>query len=221
MLMRSVHLFAAGRDTTAQTLSWCWYELAKHPEWEKKLRDEAMQVLGPEGQTTFDKLKELPLTYCFFNEVLRLHANVPNQGRTATQETVLPGSGVRVYPGDIVAWSTWCMGYLEEVWGPDAKEFKPERWLLENGGVMKQNTVRHYVFNGGARLCLGINFAQQEACVFLSTLIRRFHFDLVGEDDPAKWGKWDVDPAKREGRYTESITLGMRGSLDLKVTPLL
>jgi cytochrome P450 len=59
----------AGRDTTAQTLSWCFWELAQRPEWEEKLRAEAMSVLGKDGPTTFESLKELPLTYAFFNEV--------------------------------------------------------------------------------------------------------------------------------------------------------
>lgn len=70
----------AGRDTTAQTLSWCFWELAQRPEWEEKLREEAMRVLGPDGPTTFESLKELPLTYAFFNETLRLHGGFSSDG---------------------------------------------------------------------------------------------------------------------------------------------
>ncbi|KAI9018893.1 cytochrome P450 [Hyaloraphidium curvatum] len=211
----------AGRDTTAQTLSWCFWEIAQRPEVAEKLREEALRVLGPDGPTTYESLKDLQYTYCVFQEVLRLHSNVPSMGKIATADTVLPGTGTKVYAGQEVNYSTFAMGYLPEVWGPDAAEFRPERWMLPGGGVMKQNTVKHPVFNSGPRLCLGMNFAQQEATVFLSTLIRRFKFTLVNEDDPEKWGAWNPDPAKRQGRYTEAITLGLRKGVDFALTPLM
>ncbi|KAI9019676.1 cytochrome P450 [Hyaloraphidium curvatum] len=216
-----LNFLIAGRDTTAQTLSWCFWEIAQRPDVEAKLREEAMRVLGKDGKTTYETLKDLPYAYSVFNETLRLHANVPAQGKTATADTVLPGSGIKIDKGMIVGWNNWAMGRLTEVWGPDAEEFKPERWMLEEGGVMKQNSrVKHYVFNGGPRLCLGINFAQQEATVFLSTLIRRFKLTLVNEDDPTKWGNWNEDPAKRDGRYTLGVTLGLRGTVDFAVQTL-
>lgn len=60
--------------------------------------------------------------------------------------------------------------------------------------------------------------ATQEAVIFIATLCRRFNFDLVLEDEPRKWGVWNEDPAKREGRYGLMITLDLREGVDFKVT---
>ncbi|KAJ3340329.1 hypothetical protein HDU93_007170 [Gonapodya sp. JEL0774] len=213
-----LNFFLAGRDTTAQTLTWVFWEISRRPEVVRKLREEAMSVMGKDGKCTFEMLRQLPYTLAVFNEVLRLHANVPETGKRVTQDVVLPGTKTLLYAGDNIVFSSFAMGYSSEIWGEDFAEFRPERWLLENGkSVMKQNTKRHFVFNGGPRVCLGMNFAQQEATVFLSTLIRRFDFELVNEDDPEKWGLYDTDPAKREGRYSETVTLGLRKTVDFRV----
>ncbi|KXS21401.1 cytochrome P450 [Gonapodya prolifera JEL478] len=213
-----LNFLLAGRDTTAQTLTWAFMEVSKRPEVARKLREEAMQAMGKDGKCTYDMLRQLPYTLAVFNEVLRLHANVPMTGKTVTQDTILPGSRIPVYKKNIVIWSSFAMGYSPDLWGEDYAEFRPERWLVEQGkSVMKQNTKRHFVFNGGPRICLGMNFAQQEGTVFLSTLIRRFDFELVNEDDPSKWGVYHPDPSKRQGRYDETVTLGLRGAVDFKL----
>ncbi|KXS19460.1 hypothetical protein M427DRAFT_451108 [Gonapodya prolifera JEL478] len=62
-----------------------------------------------------------------------------------------------------------------------------------------------------------MNMATQEAVCFMAQLIRDFHLELVNEDVPEKWGRWDVDPKKREGRYSNALTLGLRGTVDFKV----
>ncbi|KAI9026358.1 cytochrome P450 [Hyaloraphidium curvatum] len=210
------NIVIAGRDTTAQTLTWVFYCLANHPEVERKLREELVTVLG-DKEPTYESLKELKYTNAVFNEALRLHANVPNNIMTATRDTVLSGSGTKIYAGDRVQYSPWIMGRLKSIWGPDAEEFKPERWFDAAGNLRKENQYKWPVFKAGPRICLGMNMATQEAMTFLAQIVRRFSLELVNEDRPEKWGKFDVDPAKREGRYGFALTLCVRDSMDFRV----
>ncbi|KXS12712.1 cytochrome P450 [Gonapodya prolifera JEL478] len=214
-----MNLIIAGRDTTAQTLTWVFYMLSYHPEVEAKCREEIIRVFGDDGQPTYEKIKELKYLTATFNETLRLHANVPLNTPTCTKQTTLAGTGTTIYPGDIIQYSPWVMGRLQSIWGPDAEKFSPERWLDENGSVKKESTYKWPVFKAGPRICLGMNMATQEAVTFMAQILRKYRLKLVNEDDPSKWGKYDVDPAKREGRYTLALTLGLRGTVDFEVHP--
>ncbi|KXS19473.1 cytochrome P450 [Gonapodya prolifera JEL478] len=212
-----MNLIIAGRDTTAQTLTWVFYMLSSHPEVEAKCREEINRVFGKDGQPTYEKIKELKYLTATFNETLRLHANVPFNTPTCTKQTTLAGTGTTVYPGDIIQYSPWVMGRLQSIWGPDAEEFRPERWLDDGGSVKKENTFKWPVFKAGPRICLGMNMATQEAVTFMAQILRTYRLELVNEDDPSKWGKYDVDPAKRQGRYSSALTLGLKGTVDFKV----
>lgn len=51
------------------------------------------------------------------------------------------------------------------VWGPDAREFNPSRFIDDQGQLKKENNWKYHVFNGGYRLCLGQDLAKYEAAV--------------------------------------------------------
>lgn len=53
--------------------------------------------------------------------------------------------------GDQVYWSDWVMGRDKTVWGPDAAEYKPSRWIDENGDLKKETQFKAHFFNGGYR----------------------------------------------------------------------
>ncbi|KAJ3332017.1 hypothetical protein HDU93_009379, partial [Gonapodya sp. JEL0774] len=115
-------LLMTGRDTTAQTLCWVFYELARHPDILSKVRQECLTVLGPDRMCDYNDLKDLKYTMATFHEVLRLYANVPFNGKIPTRDDVLPGSKTKVYKGQHVAFHPYVMGRLEKIWGPDAEE---------------------------------------------------------------------------------------------------
>lgn len=72
----------AGRDTTASTLSWTLYEISNYPEIWNKLRNLVMDRVGPDGNPTYEDLKNLTyLTHCL-NETLRMYPAVPYNIRT-------------------------------------------------------------------------------------------------------------------------------------------
>lgn len=120
----------AGRDTTAQALSWMFYLIHRDSADKsvlQRLRDETEQVL--QGTLpTYESTKLQKFAEACFYEALRLYPSVPKNMKTCVEDDVLPG-GTRIYKGERIGWSSYAMGRSTAVWGPDAKEYKPERWL--------------------------------------------------------------------------------------------
>lgn len=88
------------------------------------------------------------------NEVLRLYPAVPGNRKQALEDDVLP-DGTHVRKGDEITFQPFCQGRSEKVWGPDAKEFKPERWITESGELLKVDNGKFIAFHAGPRVCLG------------------------------------------------------------------
>ena len=170
----------AGRDTTAATLSWTIYELARCPAVWARLRRDVLDAVGPRAAPTYEALKALPFLTHTLNETLRLWPAVPYNLRAALCDTSLPGGGggrpdIAVLRGDVVVYSTLAMqrrrdlypgfaggdgeGMGEKGTGefPDPAVFCPERW---DGWTPKSWT--YVPFNGGPRICVGQNFAMTE-----------------------------------------------------------
>eukprot|EP00249_Psilotum_nudum_P009141 c21735_g1_i1 orf=283-1797(+) len=155
----------AGRDTTAGTLSWFLYLIAKHPEVETKLLEELMKLelrIGEETSPSHTACKKPLCDLCivkFANllnveaigkmhylhaslaETLRLYPAVPVNGKEALQADELP-DGTKMRAGDSIVYLPYAMGRLENLWSADAEEFKPERWL--KNGVF--NPISPYKF---------------------------------------------------------------------------
>ncbi|KAG0098806.1 hypothetical protein BGZ93_010276 [Podila epicladia] len=189
----------AGRDTTAQGLSWQFYSLMANPRVMRNLVQEIDHVLqGSTKHLTYEVLQNgLPYAKAVFHETLRLHPPVPKNIKQAVADDVLP-DGTRVYAGDFIGYSTWCMGRNKKVWGEDAEQFVPERWLVpdpENraifGKFKPESQYKFVSFNAGPRLCLGQQFAILEALVTTCILLQRYQFRLT-PDHPVPQVKGSV-----------------------------
>lgn len=155
-----LNILLAGRDTTASFLSNVWFELSKRPEIWSQLRREIDALNG--DLPNFERLKDMTYLRAVLNESLRLYPVVPENGRQAEVDTVLPVGGgedgkspVFVEKGQIVSWSLYTMHRRKDLYGEDAEEFKPERWL--DRGEKKGLRVgwEYLPFNGGPRICIG------------------------------------------------------------------
>ena len=166
------------RDTTGSALTSCVSFLCRNPEWQEKLRIEALAVFGGNIQEalTFDDIEgKSPLTEAVFMESIRLQPPVPLNEKIATADVTLP-SGTKVYEGEHVGFGPGVMGQNPNVWGEDCTEWKPERWL---GGKDKQyDDFMFLTFNCGPRLCLGKNMAILEAKIALLTLMAQYSFTM-------------------------------------------
>ncbi|KAG0061694.1 hypothetical protein BGZ89_011242 [Linnemannia elongata] len=195
-----VNFMIAGRDTTAQGLSWQFYLLMTHPRVMKNLVREIDIVLqGSHSYTYETMMHELPYLKAVFHETLRLYPPVPKNVKMAVDDDILPG-GLRVYRGDVIGISSYCLGRNKNVWGEDAEQFVPERWLMDYGALSgegakanaspfgkfkAESPYKFTSFNAGPRLCLGQTFATLEALVTSCMLLQRYDFKLVPGQAPA------------------------------------
>jgi len=166
----------AGRDTTAQTLSWTFYLLALNPEKQKPLLEEIQSVISNGNVPDYDALKDMKYTKGVINESLRLFPPVPVDLKVAVKDDVLP-NGYKIPAGTSVAWTAWGMGRLEQFWNKP-EEFMPERWL-----DAEENKKRHpflfIPFQAGPRTCLGQNMAYMETKMLLSLILAKYELRLT------------------------------------------
>ncbi|OCH87669.1 cytochrome P450 [Obba rivulosa] len=191
-------LILAGYETTSISLTWALIELCRTPDVQKKVREELSQYSGTDP--TWDELTHgLPYLDGIVQEVLRLHPPVAESSRVATVDDVIPltapietskGTYVeRLYVarGETVAVPITLMNCSTAMWGPDAKQFKPERWINESGLPKRAQEIqghRHLLtFLDGPRMCLGRAFALAEFKAVLSVLVRNYEFELVDGAD--------------------------------------
>ncbi|KAG8855030.1 hypothetical protein FRB96_007225 [Tulasnella sp. 330] len=185
-----LNILLAGRDTTAANLTFTVYFLAMHPPVLARLRAEIMEVIGPTERPGFEQIKDMKYLRAVINESLRLLPPVPFDLKTSVNSTTLvdPKTGVRHYvPANTpFVWSTLSMHRSEELWGPDAIQFDPDRWLDErNKTYFLANPFIFLPFLAGPRICLGQQFAYNEISYFLIRFLQRFqHVDLAPEGHP-------------------------------------
>ncbi|CAN6302364.1 unnamed protein product [Urochloa humidicola] len=161
----TINLMLAGRDTTGSALSWFFYLLTQNPRVAARILQELQTVKGtasttPDGMVTFDpdELGRLTYLHAALCESLRLYPPVPQELKEAVAGDVLP-CGHEVRAGDKVLVWLYAMGRMEEVWGSDCREFRPERWIEDNGRVRYVPSYRFMSFNSGPRTCLGKDMA--------------------------------------------------------------
>ncbi|KAI0056911.1 cytochrome P450 [Artomyces pyxidatus] len=184
---------AAGTDTTSTALSRVLYLLAQHQSAQERLREEIMDAVAIAGdELAYDDLVALPYLDAVCRETLRLFPPVGFVVRVCREDTTVPLSQpIQTSRGPLstlfVPRNTTVfldiIGVNQDasIWGVDAREWKPERWLsplpesvafARIAGVYS-NTL---TFLGGARACIGFKFSELEMKVALSQLIRSFRF---------------------------------------------
>ncbi|EMD00887.1 hypothetical protein BAUCODRAFT_187941 [Baudoinia panamericana UAMH 10762] len=184
-----LNVLLAGRDTTASLLTNVWFVIARRPDIWAKLQAEVDTLNGV--QPTYEQVKDMKYLRAVLNESLRLHPVVPLNSRQAQEDTTLPVGGgpdgaapFFVKKGQFVAWNVYGMHRRKDYYGEDAEEFKPERWLddAETGKKGLRPGWEYLPFNGGARICLGQQFALTEATYTTVRLCQAFE-ELESRDD--------------------------------------
>ncbi|TFY51287.1 hypothetical protein EVJ58_g10649 [Rhodofomes roseus] len=186
-------LILAGYETTSISLSWCLLELCKKPEVQQKLREELLEF-GNEDPTWDQLTHELPYLDAVVHETLRLHPPLPETERVAAEDDIMPLAfpmttptgtvvdRIAITKGEVVLVPAHMMNRSIDYWGPDAKAFKPERWINEGGIPQRAQGIsghRHMLtFSDGARFCPGRHFALAEFKVVLAVLIRNYAFEF-------------------------------------------
>jgi cytochrome P450 len=173
-------LFLAGHDTTALTLTWGWYLLARHPQVARALAAEADTVLGGRAPTPED-LPRLRYADAVTHEIMRLYPSAYLVGRQAIEPCEI--AGYRIPAGATVIMSQWVVHH-DPRWYDDAEVFRPERWT---GGLLRRlPKYAYFPFGGGPRVCIGNHFAMMEAVLVLTAMARNWNFSVPPGELPVK-----------------------------------
>ncbi|EAY76187.1 hypothetical protein OsI_04120 [Oryza sativa Indica Group] len=197
----------AGRDTTSSALTWFFWLVSGQPDVEDRIAREIRAVRASSGSTdaaafSFDELREMHYLHAAITEAMRLYPPVAMDSHCCQNDDVLP-DGTFVGKGWQVTYSAYAMARLEELWGADCEEFRPERWLDEDGVFRPESPFKYPVFHGGPRMCLGKEMAYIQMKSIAACVFERFSFRFVGG----------------EGRpgLVFSVTLRMEGGLPMRV----
>ncbi|KAI5925241.1 cytochrome P450 [Camillea tinctor] len=181
---------AAGHETTAAAMTWGIYMLSRNPEMQDRLRKEIRDHLpsvDSEGEVTSQDIDNMPYLNAVCNEVLRYFAPVPMTIREAVRDTVVMGQ--RVPKGTRVMLAVWATNYDKTLWGDDAHEFNPERWMpkgADDKRAASGGATSNYAFMTflhGPRSCIGSSFARAEFACLLAGWIGRFEFALKNKEE--------------------------------------
>uniref|UniRef100_A0A4W2HWG7 Phylloquinone omega-hydroxylase CYP4F2-like n=1 Tax=Bos indicus x Bos taurus TaxID=30522 RepID=A0A4W2HWG7_BOBOX len=188
-----------GHDTTASGLSWILYNLAKHPEYQERCRQEVQDLLRDREskEIEWDDLAQLPFLTMCIKESLRLHPPVTSISRRCTQDIVLPDG--RVIPKGVVCLiDIFGTHHNPSVW-QDPEVYDPFRFDPEN--IKGRSPLAFIPFSAGPRNCIGQTFAMTEMNVVLALTLLRFRFR----------------PDKEEPRRKPELILRAEGGLWLQV----
>ncbi len=166
----------AGHETTALTLAWSLYLCAFDQEVQDAARAEAQAALGDRAATPAD-IAALPLVRRIVDEALRMYPPAAFLSRTAMADDVLMGREVR--RGVTVVLPIYALHRHHALW-PDPDRFDPSRFT----DARAIERFAYLPFGDGPRVCIGQNFALQEAVIILATLLARFRFTRVPGKEP-------------------------------------
>ncbi|KAI0056945.1 cytochrome P450 [Artomyces pyxidatus] len=220
MAQMSTFMFGA-TDTTSTALSRILYVLAHRQDVQDKLRQElndAVENFGGED-LGYDELIELPYLDAVCRETLRVFPPLPVVSRIARADTILPfsqpiktadgmASSVFIPRGTTVMVNIPGINRDPGIWGADAAEWKPERWLAPLPKTVAEARVpgvysHTLTFLGGGHACIGFKFSQLEIKTVLSHLLRVFRFSpsptevvwlFRGFTTPSEKGSTAVEP---------------------------
>ncbi|KUJ07418.1 cytochrome P450 [Mollisia scopiformis] len=190
---QSKTLLGAGHETSATAVTWGIYLLSqpRYAHIQNRLRQEVREYLpSPSSgiEVTEDMLEKLPYLDAVSKEILRVYAPVPLLGRIVHSPMEI--GGVTFPKGTVLLVHMWAINKSKKLWGEDAHEFNPDRWLKDkvNGGATENGFLS---FGAGTRSCIGRGFAIAENKALLAQLIGSFDIKPPHgetEDLDISWG---------------------------------
>ncbi|KAL6867579.1 hypothetical protein ACP4OV_015603 [Aristida adscensionis] len=206
-----ISFLLAGRETTSSALTWFFWLLSSRPGVARRIRDEVAAVRARRPQDglrdgvgfDLDELREMHYVHAAITESMRLYPPVPLNTLRAAADDVLP-DGTAIGAGWFASYCSYAMGRMAAVWGEDAPEYRPERWLDAAALFRPESPFRFAAFHAGPRLCLGKEMAYIQMKSIVACVLEEL--DVV------------VDGAYKP-QQVASLTLRMRDGLPVSVKP--
>ena len=173
LLSSVIDLLFAGVDTTSNTIQWALYLLSKNPDKQEKLYREVLSVVGPSEPADVQALARMPFLKACIRETLRLYPVLSSVSRMLEEDIVLKGYNIPAVTQ--ISFPFYYMSHSEDFF-PDARSFKPERWLRDERDAFPgvKSAFASLPFGFGTRMCVGRRVAELEMNLLLSRLVQQF-----------------------------------------------
>jgi len=177
-----IFLLMAAHDTTTITMTTMAYYLAKHPEWQERVRAESIALGKPAmGFADQEQLMSLDLV---MKECMRLVTAVPGVARKTVRATQI--QGVDIPEDTYVSCNLHGTHMLDEYW-PDPRRFDPERFAE----ARREDKVHRFAwipFGGGVHKCIGLHFGGMQVKAVMHQLLLRYRWSVPdGYEMPVDW----------------------------------
>lgn len=193
-------LMMAAHDTITSSATSMTMLLARHPEWQDKLRAEMLGLGINDEDLPYDRLGDLVLTDYAFKEALRMIPPVPSIPRRAIKPFSFGGYDFPA--GTYVGIQPAYTHMMKDYW-PDPETFDPLRFEPEQ--VKARHKYAWVPFGGGAHMCLGLHFAYMQIKILMWHMLRTHRIE-IGEGSGSKWQAWPI-PKPRDGLPVTLIPL--------------
>ncbi|KAG6443282.1 hypothetical protein O3G_MSEX002765, partial [Manduca sexta] len=168
----------AGNDTTALVISYTLVLLGIHRKAQEKAYQEQKNIFGDlKRGANKEELMQMYYLERVIKESMRLYTVVPLLARNINKDTYLPHCGVMLPAGTGAVVGAFAIHRSKAVWGPDADEFNPDRFLPEHS--MKRHPAAFIPFSHGTRNCIGRNFGMLIMKSILSSIIRTYKIEAT------------------------------------------
>ncbi|XUM23835.1 cytochrome P450 [Bradyrhizobium oligotrophicum S58] len=186
-------LMMAAHDTLTSSLTSFIAQLAAHPQWQQKLRDEVTGLgLAKDEPMTSEHLEKMKLTEMAFQETLRLMPPVPSLPRRPIRDFTFKGYAIPAGTG--VGINPMYTHHMPEIW-PEPERFDPMRFTDE--AQRGRHRFAWVPFGGGAHMCLGLHFAYMQVKCFARHFLANLEVSFAPGYQP-NWQVWPI-PKPRDG----------------------
>ena len=188
LLDQSMTLFFAGHETTANSLAWNWYLLARHPEVTARLQADLDRVCGG-APMRVEHLRDLPYLDQVVKESMRVLPSVWTFMKEPTEDVVV--RGYHIPKGSQIMFCP-SITQRDERWWPNPTVFDPERFSPENEKQIRKGA--YFPFSGGSRVCMGKAFAMMESKIILGTMLQRIEPSIPADFVPKMLPELSMHP---------------------------
>ncbi|KAJ7035263.1 cytochrome P450 [Mycena alexandri] len=195
LIAELITILVAGSDTTKNSLIAAVYYIAKSRTVQSRLQEELdVHVAG--RTPTFSEIEDLPFLGACLDETMRLYSPVGLGLPRTLPESGIWISGEHFRGGTTVGVPIYTIHRDQSVWGADAEEFRPERWLQADDTFTTKFAEAFKPFSDGSTGCIGKHLALAQLRVMIAAVFNRFDVTLEDSTRPLHVEDWFVRRAR-------------------------